>query len=198
MYTNSFAGLQGTTAYPAYTPEIYKTITPAAKSTGIASYIGEYNDATTTTVSIYKIGNVKADTLVLDHTFYLFASRGTGYYYFELPYNDDIALLWVGAKALSGWTRANADLTEVWYGGITNPGVTITYYLTFGTYTPVRLQWANGGAAGALQFNIYAPDGSIIAATTPGANAGILSPYIVQYPINAANGAPFPAWGKET
>ena len=196
MYSNSWAGSQGPSGYPAFTPQAYKTVKPTA--TGTATYMGESNPSGTP-VTIYGRTKVTADTLVMDHTFYFFAGHGTGYYSFNIPYADDVMFTWIGSKALSGWTRANADLMNYWYSGIQNASPsTIAYYLTQGSYTPIRVQWANGGGDGNLQFNIYNPDGSYSLSSTLWANSGYMSPDIVTQPCNSSLGAAFPAWGSET
>ena len=183
--TSSYTSTSTSTVTSATTP----TVTP----TGLASYLAESNSGSTG-ITVYGQQNVDGTNLVLDHTFYLFAGRGTGYYSFQIPYTDDAAFIWFGQKALSGWSRNNADITQFWPNQ--NP-VSLAFYLNLGTYMPVRVMWGNGGGPGAFQLNIYGPDGSIMLASTAGANAGYLSPDIVSSPCNASLGAPFPAWGAE-
>jgi len=169
------------------------TITPTVTPTGITNYLGESN-AGTAGITVYGQQNVDGTTLVLDHTFYLFAGRGTGYYGFSIPYVDDATFVWFGQKALGGWTRANADISQFWPN--TN-AVSLAFYMNLGNYMPVRVMWANGGGPGALQFNVYGPDGSVMLASTAGANSGYMSPDIVTSPCNASLGAAFPVWGAE-
>lgn len=131
-YSNNFAGGQSTYGYPSYSPESYKLVKPSYS--GTTNYIAESNDGDTA-INVY--GNmVKGSNLVLDHTFYLFASQ-TGYYSFNVPYTDDIEFVWFGAKAVSGWTRANADITQFWSSQSSSQSpTTLAYYLTVGTYLP--------------------------------------------------------------
>lgn len=194
-YSNSYAGGQATASYPAYTPQAYKKVTP--NFSGVTNYIAESNDASGT-ISVYGNAGVSAQTLVLDHTFYVFA-RQTGYYSFNIPYTDDIQFVWVGSNALKGWTRSNADIFQYWNQDITTETPqTLAYNLTIGQYLPVRVQWANGGGAGDLQFNVYAPDGSAIMASVAGTNSGSSSVDIVRFPCDSSLGASFPSWGSET
>lgn len=216
-YKNKFSGGQATYGYPSFTPETYKKVSPwFADDT---TYIAESNDQYGNYINVYGYYPVDGSNLVLDHTFYLFASQ-TGYYSLNIPYTDDIQFVWIGSDAVSGWTRANADITQFWSSQIaTQTPQTLAYYLTVGSYLPskffdpssssasrsitnktikVRTMWANGGGQGDMRFNIYAPDGSSVLSSTAGQNSGVSSVDIVQYPCNAANGAQFPAWGKET
>ena len=207
LYTNfpSMTSKAATASYPAFLPQNFKTVTP--KVTGTATYLAE-NNALSGSATIY--GTMYPSPTpqygVINHVFYVYAGRGTGYYAFNLPYTDDITLLWMGPKALSGWNRTNADtfLSSVGMtngaGNTANPvsPPTVAFYLTQGTYTPVRVMWGNAGGNGDLQLNVYAPDGSTILASTGGANAGSSSPNIVQFPCNSTLGSAFLPFGSET
>lgn len=229
-YKNKFSGGQATYGYPSFIPETYKKVSPwFADDT---TYIAESNDAYGNYINVYGYYPVDGSNLVLDHTFYLFASQ-TGYYSLNIPYTDDIQFVWIGSDAISGWTRANADITQFWSSQIaTQTPQTLAYYLTVGSYLPskfslslpsfflpssipspllslslkqsltkqstVRTMWANGGGQGDMRFNIYAPDGSSVLSSTAGQNSGVSSVDIVKYPCSSANGAQYPAWGKET
>lgn len=183
-----------TASYPAFTPQAYKTIKPDFN--GTTSYIAESN-ANNVKVSVYGTTAVNG-VMTLDHTFYLFA-RQSGYYSFNIPYTDDVEFVWIGANALTGWTRANANLFQYWQSGLqAQTPQTLAYYLNLGDYLPVRVMWGNGGGAGELRFTIYAPDGNALLQTTAGANTGSSTPDVVQFPCITSLGAKFPAWGSET
>ncbi|KAG9665177.1 hypothetical protein KCU64_g169, partial [Aureobasidium melanogenum] len=196
FYSNPVPGQQSVSQYPAFKPEVMKTSTPSAQATGI-SYIGEYYDGGYFGASVY--GNYEwastLATLALNHVFYVFAGHGTGYYYINLPQADDVALLWVGPNALSGYTRANAQLIQTWSAPAP---ATLGFFLTANTYTPIRLWYANGGGQGGFQFTMTAPDGATILQTTPNSNAGVMNADIVMFPCDTSKGAKFPAFGKET
>ncbi|KAH0400097.1 concanavalin A-like lectin/glucanase, partial [Aureobasidium melanogenum] len=195
-YTNKYSGGQATYGYPSFIPETYKKVFPSFSDD--TTYIAESNDAYGDWINVYGYYPVDGSNLVLDHTFYLFASQ-TGYYSLNIPYTDDIQFVWVGANAVSGWTRANADIVQFWSSQIaTQTPQTLAYYLTVGQYLPIRVLWGNGGGQGDLRFNIYAPDGSSVLSSNAGQNSGISSVDIVQNPCNSVLGAKFPAWGKET
>ncbi|CAD0081515.1 unnamed protein product, partial [Aureobasidium vineae] len=168
-YANKYSGGQATYGYPSFIPETYKKVSPYFSDD--TTYIAESNDASGDYINVYGYYPVDGSTLVLDHTFYLFASQ-TGYYSLNIPYTDDIQFVWIGNNAVSGWTRANADITQFWSSQIaTQTPQTLAYYLTVGTYLPVRLMWANGGGQGDLRFNVYAPDGSSVLSSNAGQNS---------------------------
>lgn len=135
-YKNKFLGGQATYGYPSFVPETYKKVSPwFADDT---TYIAESNDPYGTYINVYGYYPVDATNLVLDHTFYLFASQ-TGYYSLNIPYTDDIQFVWIGSDAVSGWTRANADITQFWSSQIaTQTPQTLAYYLTVGSYLPSK------------------------------------------------------------
>ncbi|KAI4716600.1 concanavalin A-like lectin/glucanase [Aureobasidium sp. EXF-10727] len=135
-YANKYSGGQSTYGYPSFIPETYKKVSPWFSDD--TTYIAESNDAYGDYINVYGYYPVDGSTLVLDHTFYLFASQ-TGYYSLNIPYTDDIQFVWIGNNAVSGWTRANADITQFWSSQIaTQTPQTLAYYLTVGTYLPSK------------------------------------------------------------
>ncbi|THZ73529.1 hypothetical protein D6C84_09655 [Aureobasidium pullulans] len=196
LYSNTFSNLQGTTSYPAFKPESFKTKTPYAIQT--ASYMGEYNYLNTApTVYGKALTYAQASVLTLNHVFYLFAGHGTGYYSINLPQADDITLVWIGQNALSGYTRANANMLQTYVQGTPTP-VTLAFFLSANTYTPIRVIFGNGAEVGNFQMNMYAPDGTQILGSNAGTNTGMMNPDIVQFPCDTTLGGKFAAFGKET
>jgi hypothetical protein len=193
-YTNSFAGGQATSGYPKFNPTVYKSAKPS--QTGVTNYIAEVNGGGSNVA--YYGQTTSTQNWVIDHTFYVFA-RQDGYYSFNIPYTDDIQMVWYGDKAVSGWSRDNADIVQFWSSsiGVQTPQ-TIAVYLTTGSYLPLRVMFGNGGGAGELDFNIYAPDGSVVLASNRGLGTGSSSIDIVRFPCDATLGNKFPAWGSET
>ena len=193
-YTNSFAGGQATSGYPKFNPTVYKSAKPS--QTGVTNYIAEVNGGSSNVA--YYGQTTTTQNWVIDHTFYVFA-RQDGYYSFNIPYTDDIQMVWYGNKAVSGWTRDNADIVQFWSSSISvQTPQTVAIYLTTGSYLPLRVMFGNGGGAGELDFNIYAPDGSIVLASNKGLGTGSSSIDIVRFPCDAILGQRFPAWGSET
>ncbi|GAB0137197.1 hypothetical protein EsDP_00005474 [Epichloe bromicola] len=83
----------------------------------------------------------------------------TGNYTFVFGQADDIALVWLGKNAFSGWTRANADIERTY---IPPPGdeTHTTRHLEQGTYYPVRVAWGDKGGNVAMSVKIIAPNGT--------------------------------------
>ncbi|KAJ4011825.1 hypothetical protein NW752_004225 [Fusarium irregulare] len=108
----------------------------------------------------------------VDHRGFLFAPE-TGTYKVTVPNSDEITLVWFGNKAISGWTRQNADLEQDYPGGTSK---SFEVDLEEGTYTPFRLLWAN--AQGELNFiaEVQAPGGQVIVNGDGADNA-----YLVRY-----------------
>ncbi|XEV04827.1 hypothetical protein FSHL1_010114 [Fusarium sambucinum] len=94
----------------------------------------------------------------VNHRGFLYAPE-SGTYEVTVPNSDEITLVWFGDKAISTWTRANADLEQDYPGGTSKH---FSMHLEAGTYTPFRLLWAN--AQGELNFiaEVKAPSGHVI------------------------------------
>ncbi|KAL8953997.1 MAG: hypothetical protein Q9222_000158 [Ikaeria aurantiellina] len=169
--------------YNSYTPETFKTAKPEAvsktKSIGI-------NDPT----KIYDSTRASGEYVTVNHRAYLFTQEA-GEYTFALPPGDDIALLWTGPEAYSGYTRANAKVERV-FGSTPPPD----YKQTFGKgeYVPIRIMWANGGGLGEFTAEIKAPDGSTII----GAGTTQESPHLVGFSCDGTTAPRFPAYGAES
>ncbi|RNJ54872.1 hypothetical protein D7B24_009337 [Verticillium nonalfalfae] len=98
----------------------------------------------------------------VNHRAFLYAPV-TGTYTITVPDSDEITLVWLGDKAISTWTRANADLEQD-FNTVDGPEETTVFRIELqaGTYTPFRLLWAN--AQGELSFiaRVQEPGGRII------------------------------------
>ncbi|KAF3135462.1 hypothetical protein TWF703_006006 [Orbilia oligospora] len=132
-----------------------------------------------------------ADLVAINHRAYIFAPED-GTYTFSLPSSDDITLLWVGQKAYSGWNRQNADIIQKYVSSGGTP-VTFRTDLRKGTYTPIRIAWANRGGAANFKLRIMSPDGSVLLAEDSESND-----YIVQHSCDGYTAPKFPEWGFET
>lgn len=82
-----------------------------------------------------------------------------GDYTFELPFVDDIVLIWVGEAAYSGWTRENAAAELGIFGGST----ILTINLQAGQHVPIRFLFVNGQAGYFFRVDVRNPNGDIIA-----------------------------------
>ncbi|CAD0093002.1 unnamed protein product [Aureobasidium mustum] len=141
-------------------------------------------------ISIYgSTQTFESDYFTLNHVGYIFA-QSSGTYTFTLTQPDDIALLWLGSKAYSGWTRANADATAVIVG---RPSASATVDLVQGQYLPFRVVFGQAQGAVSFYLTLTAPDGTVILnSDTPD------SPFLVQFSCDGTSAPAFPAFGSET
>jgi hypothetical protein len=83
---------------------------------------------------------------------------------------DDVIFIWIGQKAYTGWTRANADVGA--YYAI--PGQ-VSINLQQAIYYPMRIVFGQSSGGSAFQLIISDPNG-VVAFTYSSA-----SPYFVRY-----------------
>ncbi|EPS36387.1 hypothetical protein H072_10119 [Dactylellina haptotyla CBS 200.50] len=165
---------------------------PAQNCYGTTTKVG-FSQAQTNPIDVYGYKQdfgTYADVLAINHRGYIFAPQD-GKYTFSLPSSDDITFLWVGQTAYTGWTRQNANIIQKFAGGNSKPTST-QIDLKKGTYTPIRIVWANQGGAGNFKLRITAPDGSVLLDEKSENNE-----YIVQYSCDNTSGPKYPAWGFE-
>ena len=173
----------GDTGYSAYDPTVFKTAKPETisktKSIGI-----------TDTTKIYDSTRASGEYVTVNHRGYLFTHQA-GEYTFSIPPGDDITLVWVGSKAYSGFTRANADVIRSY--GTAAP---LDFKQTFqqGEYVPIRIIYANAAGPGTFVAEIKAPDGTVII----GAGTTKESPYLIQYSCDRVEAPKFSPYGSET
>lgn len=163
-------------------------MTPVYEST--ASVCGGLNLDYVTELSIYGSSQTfNSEYFSLNHVGYIFA-QVTGTYTFTLSNVDDIVFLWHGDKAISGWTRGNADVTAIYSVLPTSSG---TVDLVQGQYLPFRIVFGN--AQGAIKFTVQlaAPDGTVILDSNTQD-----SKFLVQYSCDGVAAPVFPAFGSET
>ncbi|THV94055.1 hypothetical protein D6D27_04023 [Aureobasidium pullulans] len=169
-----------------------KQMTPTYNSTtnqGVGIYGSEWSS-----VSLYGSSQMYSDNyFYLSHKGYFFA-QVTGYYNFTIKDADDIAYVWMGDAAYSGWTGGPSGGNYVakarccWPPENTN---TTTYWMEAETYVPFRIVLGQQDGSTSVGLTITAPDGTVILQT------GKESDYVVQYSCDGS-APPFPDWGYET
>lgn len=130
-----------------------------------------------------------SEYIVVSHRGYAYAKQ-SGEYTFTVPVSDNIVAAWIGPNAVSGYTRSNANLFQEW------GGTSAVYKMTVekGKYYPIRIMWANAGGPGSFQFEIKAPDGTVVADSKSGA-----SKFLVQYSCDGTSAPKFTTpFGSET
>ncbi|VTT58193.1 unnamed protein product [Fusarium fujikuroi] len=188
--------------YAIYTNSYYNSDPPNYSSLNVA-YFGT---ATPTYTGITEPGGVKAGNSgpaqviypgspsqtwqykAVNHRAYLYAPIN-GTYSVVVPYSDEVTLVWFGNKALSSWTRANADLDQNYSSGPSS-SKTFNIQLTAGTYTPFRVFWANAQGDYSMIVTVTAPDGTVIVN-----GSGSSSKYFVRFACDSSTPS-YPAFGK--
>ncbi|THX13079.1 hypothetical protein D6D17_03474 [Aureobasidium pullulans] len=167
-----------------------KQMTPTYNSTtnqGVGIYGSEWSS-----VSLYGSSQMYSDNyFYLSHKGYFFA-QVTGYYNFTIKDADDLAYVWMGDAAYSGWTGGPSGGNYVakarccWPPENTN---TTTYWMEAETYVPFRIVLGQQDGSTSLGLTITAPDGTVILQT------GKESDYVEQYSCDGT-APPFPDWGR--
>ncbi|KAL2673527.1 hypothetical protein Neosp_011969 [[Neocosmospora] mangrovei] len=96
----------------------------------------------------------------ISHVALLYAPY-SGDYEISVPVSDEITLVWVGDKAISGWTRENADVEQRYHYETREPQV-VRIHLEAGSYNNLRILWANGQGEFSFILSIKAPNGDVI------------------------------------
>jgi len=105
---------------------------------------------------------------------------------------DDLAMIWIGSNAQSGWTRSNANIVAAYTSGPGNG--TYSFNATQGSYTPFRIVFGQAQGGAIFLMSITNPTGATVATAST-----TFSQDIVQYGCSSANNAPaFAQWGQET
>lgn len=143
------------------------------------------------TALFYGKGPESLSNYVVDYKGYLYAPQ-TGNYSFFFDYVDDLAFIYLGPAAYTGWNLTNYNYTAYW--GTTNPG-TFTASLVQGQYMALHVPYGQGDNAGGFGFDIVGPDGSYVMTAMSGL---VASPYVVWHSCDNTTAPAFPVWGSET
>lgn len=128
----------------------------------------------------------------LNHRGY-FCPEVTGSYNFTPSGVDDIAFIWLGSNAYSGYTRANANLVADY---VYAPGFNTTNHaMTAGTYVPFRIMFGQAQGAIVFRMTVQFPNSTtLLGASSPQSND------VSQYgcPAIMSSAPSYPAWSSET
>ncbi|TFB03830.1 hypothetical protein CCMA1212_003353 [Trichoderma ghanense] len=181
------------TTYSSFHPDSFKKTAPLY--VGTTSYVGGLygQGSAETTGPIYDSSRSFAlDFFALNHHAYIYACEG-GTYTVDIPYANDGAYLWTGAKAYSGWTDANADAKALYNQPDHVAGrASFRFDVAAGTYVPVRFFYGQAQYGGGFQFIVTAPSGQVIVS-----DQETSSPYAVRHSCDGTTAPAFPAFGKE-
>ncbi|OBT39035.1 hypothetical protein VE00_10814 [Pseudogymnoascus sp. WSF 3629] len=178
------------TSYSSFDPTLLKTQTPTYTNT--TTYMTLSADGSVP-IHIYGSPGTFASTyFALNQRGYIHALQG-GNYTFTSQSADEIVLYWIGSKAYSGWTRADADLEDASSSPTEGELHSFTKELQEGQYYALRIVYANAQLASTEAISVTAPDGTVIL----GPNS-VPNPYIIQYSCDEAEAPPYPPFGQET
>ncbi|KAF3018857.1 hypothetical protein E8E14_007418 [Neopestalotiopsis sp. 37M] len=190
-YRNFVTRANDDRTYSNFLPEVYKGQTPEIP--GIYGNVGPISIVSTRSRLIQIYNNFQAFPsafFALDHKAY-FVAPTTGRYVFSVTNIDDAVFLWLGARAYSGWTRANADAA-----GFSNQGagaVRASADITAGQYLPVRLMLAQSEGPVGFNFFVTGPDGTVLVSPD-----NVNSTYLVQFSCDGVTAPAFADWPLET
>lgn len=157
--------------WPSYDPEYAKTARPIYYNATTPSF-GDPGLACDGNGQAVIYGNptrFSCNSYTVNHRGY-FYTYATGNWAFSFSNVDDIAVLWIGQKAYTGWTRANLD-TSAYYSLPSS----VTLSLEQATYYPIRILFAQAAGGAAFQLAISDPSGTVAFTFQS------VSPYFVQY-----------------
>lgn len=142
------AGLQLGRPWVADNPGVYRT----TYSGNWAGSIPFFNTATVTGTNVVTNFTIASEpTNTSEQYLGYFKADYTGTWTFSM-YSDDIAMIWIGPNAVSGYTSSNTLITS----NVSTVSGTIS--MVSGYFYPVRLMYGNGGGPGSLNLT-YAHTG---------------------------------------
>ncbi|EJT76660.1 hypothetical protein GGTG_06577 [Gaeumannomyces tritici R3-111a-1] len=126
------------------------------------------------------------------HRGYIRAGR-SGTYSIYMPHVDDTLVAWIGDRARSGFTIADATfkLNE----NSIPPSRAWSFDLAAGDVVPFRLFWSNGGGPGGLNIQIRDPAGNVISGQGAAGSSQIITSCSGAGAPAAASA--WPAWESE-
>ncbi|KAF2149139.1 hypothetical protein K461DRAFT_247449 [Myriangium duriaei CBS 260.36] len=174
--------------YLNFNPTIYRMQAPYY--TAVSSVVGGLQGGTglVPSLSIYGSPQLPEFDFAIAHRGYLYAPQ-TGNYTFTVPAGDDLTLIWVGSAAYSGWKRNNANIVNM---GQNHAAKSFSFIATAGTYTPIRIMFADSMEKIQFTPSLTAPDGSVLLDSQSD-----FSSYIIQQSCDGLTAPAFAAWGSE-
>ena len=165
--------------------------TAAAKYTGTSS-IGTFTGGNSANAELDTFSGspqFNPNQVAIHQRGYIYA-KYTGTYVFTVDLSDNEVVLWIGAKAYSGWEVANANSVNQLYN---KPTARITMDLVACSYTPLRVIGINGNGPMTYQFSVTDPKGYQIIGPSSVSNDAVLT-----HSCDGKAAPPFAAFGKES
>jgi len=184
-YNNTDGDNDGT--YSNFVPQNYKT--HEARYEGITGSIGGIRFIDGSTQSFYGSPSLATKYFVLNHRGYIYAPQ-TGTYTFTVDSVDDVAYVWIGGDAYSGWTAPSANLKAAYTDG---PGRgSCSADLVEGQYYPIRILFSQAQGAAVFQLSVTAPDETVFLSSETNN-----SPYLVRHSCDENVAPKYSPFGAE-
>ncbi|KAK6505789.1 hypothetical protein TWF481_007680 [Arthrobotrys musiformis] len=161
----------------------FKTVNPYNKT--ITSILGLVALVNGTSPHGFVVNDAISNLYALSYRGFFYAPK-TGKYIFEILQADNLAGLWLREKAISGWSKSNANAVAYYVTGPTSASYEV--YLTVGEYLPFRFVLENSGGPCGYVFQVTSSSGEYFVQNN------VASPYFVQRPCDSGTGAQFPAF----
>lgn len=194
-YYPSPFGVNSDGVYSKFDPAYFKSVSPVVS--GVAGSAGGISGScpySSSTFNFYGYTE-NCNYLALNYRGYLYAGQ-TGTFTFTISSADDIVLIWAGAAAYSGWTRANAllDVTypEIGSGSGNGGSIVATYAATAGDYIPLRILFSQGDGAFGFNVGISAPDGTVVLSASSST-----SDYLIRNSCDGTSAPAYAPYGSE-
>lgn len=153
---SSFSGPMSTVPARAYTPGLFRST-----YTGYMGSLTDTNDNVNFFDGATPVSTLVQTTVINDpdtddgETYSrqwlgYFQPRTSETYTFYLA-SDDCSWMWIGANAVTGYTRANATVNNGGLHGFVETSGTAA--LTAGVYYPIRIQFGENSVADRMDFN---------------------------------------------
>ena len=139
LYKTTFSG------YFNDVPSFFATATPTTFGTNPATSVQ--------TTAISEAGSNDGSNFSIQWLGYFLPATTETYTFFTA--SDDASYVWIGANALSGFTTANATVSNGGLHGVVERSGTAS--LTAGVYYPIRIQFGENSGGDVLTFNYSTP-----------------------------------------
>lgn len=151
--------------FSAFDPTVYKKQVPFNQTTAISPTYncpGSGTALCTLTGVTTPLSFAPANKVIDFHGYFIAPFSGT--YTFSTSHVDDALFIWFSAFAVSGWTRANANLIATYgtYPLFPEQSQSLAVTLTAGKYYPLRIVHVNAQGGGGFTLSIVGPGGPVL------------------------------------
>lgn len=188
-YKSDYTAFDSPGHYDQFDPTTFDDQTPFAK--GVTNTIGiPYYSQPDGVSQDYQSQNIYGQELpwdyyTIDHQAYFLAPID-GVYTIKFSGTDDLAVIYVGAKAYSGYKKDNFDFRATYYPDTNGQQSSASQSFNFvqGSYIPIRVFFTDANVNAGFDFTITGPQ--------PFDQPGSLNDFFVQYSCDGSSAPAFP------